>query len=109
MCLDAQKRLANVEAPGSLAEVSAFVDETAPIVEDELGDLRELPRPSDDDQIDAYLAKLDETLTAARAVGAAASKGNEAEARARGQETERLTRQARALARRLGADKCSSQ
>jgi hypothetical protein len=80
-----------------------------PIVEEEVEKLRELRRPTDHEQVDAYLAKLDQALASARAVGAAAAAGNEAEARAKGQETQRVTEQAQAQAKRLGADKCSSQ
>jgi hypothetical protein len=59
--------------------------------------------------VDAYLAKLDRALASARAVGAAAAAGNEAGARAKGQETQRITEQAQGQAKSLGADKCSSQ
>ena len=89
--------------------MSAFVDQTAPIVAQELGRLRDIRRPTDQEQVDAYLAKLDQALASARAVGAAAAAGNEAEARAKGQETQRLTEQAQRMADGLGADKCSSQ
>jgi hypothetical protein len=84
------------------------VDATAPIVEDELEQLRALPRP-DDENVDAYLGKVEETLKSARDVGAAAARGNAAETRATGRETQQLTREATQLARELGAEKCASQ
>jgi hypothetical protein len=52
---------------------------------------------------------VEDTLKSARAVGAAAVAGNEGEARAKGLETQRLTRQAVQLARQLGAGTCASQ
>ncbi|HEV8251297.1 MAG TPA: hypothetical protein VGQ15_15110 [Gaiellaceae bacterium] len=52
---------------------------------------------------------MEDTLKSARAVGAAAVAGDEAEARAKGQETQRFTREASDLARKLGAATCSSQ
>ena len=78
-------------------------------MDDELGKLRALERPADHDQVDAYLESFRQTVASARAVGAAAAAGNEAEARAKGLETQRLTRQAAAQARKLGADTCASQ
>lgn len=85
------------------------MDATAPAVEAELEQLRAIPRPGDDDEIQAYLAKVEETLQSAREVGAAAAEGDEAAARSAGQRTETLTREARELARRLGADECATQ
>jgi hypothetical protein len=89
--------------------VPAYIDATAPAVEDELEQLRAIPRPDDDEQIRAYLAKVEETLQSAREVGAAAAQGDEAAARAAGERTAELTRQARELARRLGAEECATQ
>ena len=109
ICAAAQRKLNEIEGPGTLADVPAYVDKTTPIVEDELRKLRALERPADHDQIDAYLQSFGETLASARAVGAAAAAGNEAEARAKGLETQRLTRNAVAKAQQLGADTCASQ
>ena len=109
ICASAQRKLAKIDAPGSLGDVPAYVDATAPVVEDELGKLRELPRPGEHRQVDAYLQKVEETLKSARAVGAAAAAGDEAEARAKGEETQRLTSEAVDLAGDLGAKKCASQ
>jgi hypothetical protein len=89
--------------------VPAYVDATTPIVTEELRKLRAIPRPDDHEQVDAYLQKVANTLESARAVGAAAEGGNEAEARAKGHETQRLTSEATALADKLGAKKCASQ
>ena len=108
VCARAQSRLATVEAPGSLADVPGYVDATTPIVEKELQQLRALPQP-DDDRVDDYLGKVDDTLKSAREVGAAAARVDEAEARAKGGETQRLTREAAEVARQLGARKCASQ
>lgn len=98
----------DVELPGTLAEVPAYVDETAPVVEEELRQLRAVPRP-DEDRIEDYLQKVEQTLRSAREVGAAAARGDEAEARAAGKRTEELTRETRELARQLGARECASQ
>jgi hypothetical protein len=98
----------NVELPGTLGEVPAYVDKTAPVVEDELRKLHAVPRPTDP-RIDAYLQKAEDTVRSAREVGAAAARGDEAEARAAGERTQELTRQTRELARQLGAEKCASQ
>ena len=87
----------------------AYVEKTTPIVEDELRKLRALERPADHDQIDAFLQSFGETLASARAVGAAAAAGNEAEARAKGLETRRLTRDTAAKAQQLGAETCATQ
>jgi hypothetical protein len=88
--------------------VPAYVDETAPVVEEELRRLRAVPRP-DDERIDAYLQKAEQTLRSAREVGAAAARGDEAGAREAGRRTQELTRQARELAQQLGARQCASQ
>jgi hypothetical protein len=109
VCAAAQRKLHTIQAPGSLAEVPAYVEKTTPIVDDELRKLRALGRPADHDQVDAYLQSVEETLAAAKAVGAAAAKGDEDEARAEGIETQRLTRDAAAQAKKLGADTCASQ
>jgi hypothetical protein len=109
ICASAQKELAKIEAPGGLGGVPAYVDATTPIVEEELAKLRELPRPGNHEQVDAYLQKVEETLKSARAVGAAAAAGNESEPRTKGEETQRLTSQAADLAGDLGAKKCASQ
>ena len=98
----------DVELPGTLGEVPAYVDETAPVVEEELRRLRAVPRP-DDEGIDVYLQTAEQTLRSARQVGAAAAQGDEAEARAAGRRTQELTRQTRELARELGARECASQ
>ena len=97
-----------MEAPGTLGDVPGYVDATTPIVEEELKELRALTRP-DDDRVGDYLDKVEDTLESARQVGAAAARGDEAEARAKGGETQRLTREAAALAQQLGARKCASQ
>ena len=78
-------------------------------MDDELKKLRALERPADHEQVDAYLQAVEQLLASARAVGAAAAKGNEGLARTRGVDTQRHTREALALARRLGADTCASQ
>jgi hypothetical protein len=109
VCAAAQRKLHTIQAPGSLAEVPAYVEKTTPIVDDELRKLRALERPADHDQVDAYLQSVEETLASAKAVGAAAAKGDEDEARAKGIETQRLTRDAAAQAEKLGADTCASQ
>ena len=109
ICANAQRRLAKIEAPGTLGDVSAYVDATRPIVDDELRKLRAIPRPTEHAQVDAYLQKVEETLESARAVGAAAEDGNAAEARAKGRETQRLTAEATDLANELGAETCASQ
>ena len=101
--------MAKVEAPGTLGDVAGYVDATTPIVDDELEQLRAIPRPSEHDDVDAYLERVEHTLESAREVGAAAARGDEAEARAKGLETQRLTREAGTLARKLGATKCASQ
>lgn len=98
----------DVELPGTLGEVPAYVDETAPVVEEELRQLRAVPRP-DDERIDDYLQKAEQTLRSAREVGAAAARGDEDEARAAGQRTQELTRQTRELAQQLGAEGCAGQ
>lgn len=98
----------DVELPGTLGDVPGYVDRTAPVVEEELRKLRAVPRP-DDDRIDEYLQKAEQTLREAREVGAAAARGDEAEARAAGQRTQELTRQTRELAGELGAEECASQ
>ena len=92
-----------------MADVPVYVEETTPIVGEELRKLRALERPADNDQVDAYLRSIERTLASAMDVGAAAAAGNEAEARAKGLETQRLTREAAALAQQLGADTCASQ
>ena len=92
-----------------MGDVPAYVDATAPIVEDELSKLRQIPRPGEHDRVDAYLQKVEATLKSARSVGAAAAAGNEAAARVKGQETQRLTSEATDLAGDLGAKKCASQ
>ena len=109
MCASAQQKLHTIQAPGSLAEVPAYVDKTTPIVDEELKKLKALERPADHDQVDAYLQSVEETLASAQAVGAAAAKGDEAEARAKGIETQRLTRDAASQAQKLGAKTCASQ
>ena len=78
-------------------------------MDDELRKLRALERPADHDQVDAYLQSVEETLASAKAVGAAAARGDEDEARAKGIETQRLTRDAAAQAQKLGAGTCASQ
>lgn len=98
-----------IDEPGTLGEVPAYVDKTAPIVEDELARLRALPKPSDHERVDAYLLKIDETLKSAREVGAAAARGDATEARSAGRRTQQLTREGVALAKQLGAEKCASQ
>jgi hypothetical protein len=98
----------DVELPGTLEEVPAYVDETAPVVEEELRRLRAVPGP-DDERIDEYLQKAEQTLRSAREVGAAAARGDEAEARGAGRRTQELTRQTRELAQQLGARECASQ
>lgn len=98
----------DVELPATLQAVPAYVDATAPVVEEELRKLRAVPRPNDE-KIDAYLQQVEDTLRSAREVGAAAARGDEAGARAAGERTENLTRQTRELARELGADDCASQ
>jgi hypothetical protein len=85
------------------------VEKTTPIVDDELKKLKALERPADHSAVDAYLHSVEETLASAKAVGAAAAKGDEGEARARGIDTQRLTRQAARQAQQLGADTCASQ
>lgn len=109
VCASAQSRLRKIAAPTALGEVSAYVDATAPIVEDELAKLRALARPAQPERVDAYLERFKETVESVRAVGAAAADGNGAEARARGAQTQRLTRETRELARGIGADTCASQ
>ena len=109
MCADAQQQLNKIQAPGNLGEVPAYVEETTPIVDEELRKLRALERPADNDAVDAFLHSFEETLASAKSVGAAAAKGDEDEARARGIETQRLTRQLAAQAQQLGADTCASQ
>jgi hypothetical protein len=109
VCASAQEELEKVEAPGALDEVPAYVEATAPIVQEELTKLRAIPRPTDHDRIDAYIQKVEETLESARAVGAAAADGNAARARTEGQETQRLTAEAADLAGDLGAKTCASQ
>ena len=109
ICESAQQELAKIEAPGGLGDVPAYVDATAPIVEEELAKLRDIPRPGNHERVDAYLQKVEETLKSARAVGAAAADGNAAAARTKGQETQRLTSEAADLAGDLGAKKCASQ
>ncbi|MBD0339309.1 MAG: hypothetical protein ICV67_08500 [Thermoleophilia bacterium] len=86
----------------------AYVDATAPAVEEQLRQLRALPRP-DDDRIEAYVAKVEQALRLARDLAAAAERGHEAEARAVGRRTQAVTQELRALARELGAERCSSQ
>jgi hypothetical protein len=98
----------DVELPGTLEEVPAYVDETAPVVEEELRQLRAVPRP-DDDRVDEYLQKAEQALRSAREVGAAAARGDEDEARTAGRRTQELTRQTRELAGELGAQECASQ
>ena len=108
ICAEAERKVKDVELPGTLEAVPAYVDATAPAVEEELRKLRAIPRP-DDERIDAYLQKAEDTLRSAREVGAAAAGGDEAEARAAGERTQALTRETRELARELGADDCASQ
>lgn len=99
----------SVELPGTLADVPAYVDRTAPVVEQELRRLRAVPMPADHEGIGAYLQKVQETLASAREVGAAAARGDEQEARAAGERTQELTRETRDLARQLGAEECANQ
>ena len=75
----------------------------------ELKKLTALERPADHEQVDAYIQAVERLLASARAVGAAAAKGNEGLARTRGIDTQRHTREALALAHQLGADTCASQ
>jgi hypothetical protein len=98
----------DVPPPGALEEVPAYVDATAPAVEEQLRRLRALPRP-DDERVDAYIGKVDEALRLARDLAAAAERGDEAEARAVGRRTQPVTVELRRLARELGADRCGSQ
>ena len=108
ICTGAQRAVKDVPLPGSLRDVPAYVDATAPVVEEELRRLRALPRP-DDPRIDDYLEQAAETLRSARSVGAAAARRDEAEARKAGERTQELTRQTRELARELGAEDCATQ
>ena len=108
ICAEAERKVKDVELPATLEAVPAYVDATAPAVEEELRKLRAVPRP-DDERIDLYLQKAEDTLRSAREVGAAAARGDEAEARAAGERTEKLTRQTRELAQELGAEECASQ
>ena len=78
-------------------------------MDEELTKLRALERPADHEQVDAYLQAVEQTLASARAVGAAAARGNEGAARIKGLAAQRHTREALGLARRLGADTCASQ
>ena len=78
-------------------------------MDQELTKLRALERPADHEQVDAYLQAVERTLASARAVAAAAAKGNEGAARIKGIDTQRHTREAVRLAQQLGADTCASQ
>ena len=108
VCASAQARLAKIEPPAQLEEVPDYVAATRPIVDEELTQLRAIPRP-DDDRVGVYLAKIDAALKAAREVAAAAARGDETEARTSGQNTQGLTREASNIASELGAKTCSSQ
>ena len=98
----------DVPTPGALEDVPAYVDATAPAVEEQLRRLRTLPRPGDE-RIDAYIANVEQALRLARDLAAAAERGHEAEARAVGRRTQAVTEELRALARELGAERCASQ
>jgi hypothetical protein len=109
ICTAAQRKLHRIPAPTTLTEVAPYVERTAPIVDDQLRKLRALERPADHEQVDAYLDAFARTVASAKAVGAYAAKGNEGAARIKGIDTLRNTREARSIARRLGADTCASQ
>ena len=98
-----------MEPPATLGDVPAFVDATAPAVETQVAKLRAIPRPDDDEGIDEYIAKVEETLLSAREVGAAAARGDAEAANAAGARTQELGEEARELARRLGAEECATQ
>lgn len=108
VCRELKERLDDLGEPGDLADLAKLTGKALPIVEDELGRLRELRPPAElQAEVNAWLATGDESLETLRAVGKAADQGDLAAVSRIGAEAQRNEQRSDRLARGLGLTDCA--
>ena len=79
ICARYDKQIDEIPVPTAIEEIPAYVTKAAPIVENEIGALKELDPPDEDQEtFDQLIAEEEKTLAAGRSLGEAAEKGDDA-------------------------------
>ena len=79
ICAKYDKQIEEIGTPTSVEEVPAYVDKALPIVERQIGDMKELnPPEADQEAFDEMIAEAEKTVEAGRDLGEAAEAKDEA-------------------------------
>jgi hypothetical protein len=107
ICARFEDRIDELGQPQSIDEVTKFVDEAIPVVNEEIGELEGLEPPEElEDEFDRMLAEARKTVQAGQKLGEAAESRDEAALRAAIEEGEAASNEADEVATKLGLDAC---
>lgn len=107
ICSKYDKQIEAIGTPTSVEEVPAYVNKALPIVEREVGDMKELKPPEEDQEaFDRMIAAAENTLEAGRDLGEAAEKKDDAAIEKALNAGNTASDQADEQAQKLGLDEC---
>jgi hypothetical protein len=107
ICARYDKQIDEIPVPAAVEDIPAYVTKAAPIVENEIGALKELDPPdSDQETFDQMIAEEEKTLAAGRSLGEAAEKGDDDAVEKALNDGNLASDKADEHARTLGLDEC---
>jgi hypothetical protein len=109
ICTRFEERLDEVEEPQDVQDVERFADETRPIIEEGIDELRALEPPEElEGEYDEWIAMNEDALQVIDDLSEAAAAGDEARVQEVIEDAERREQEADNLAREIGLEECAN-